>query len=188
MGDPLTVGRVAVQHTGWRRTGSSFLDGEPPHYDPYDSSHRVSMIWGDAQQTIPLAATDRDGCIAIVMDARHAALVKAADAVVQGGPQVTTPTTAAGKALLENIAATERLSLRGPRVAAYEPLIAAIEAEARAAVLDRLDVLHSIVCRVRPDGTQHAFVFDPQGILSDCRYLREFLAAAIARAYEDVDQ
>jgi hypothetical protein len=31
--------------------------------------------------------------------------------------------------------------------------------------------LHAIVCRERPGGTVHAFVFDPQGILSDCRYL-----------------
>jgi hypothetical protein len=44
----------------------------------------------------------------------------------------------------------------------------------------RLAALHEIVCRVRPDGTQHAFVFDPQGILSDCRYLRQALAATPA--------
>jgi hypothetical protein len=39
--------------------------------------------------------------------------------------------------------------------------------------------LHAVVCRVRPDGTSHSFVFDPQGILSDCRYLlaSEALAA-----------
>ena len=40
----------------------------------------------------------------------------------------------------------------------------------------RLD-LHNVVCRVRPDGLQHAFVFDPQGILSDCRFLRDRLIA-----------
>lgn len=40
-----------------------------------------------------------------------------------------------------------------------------------------LAVLHAIVCRVRPHGTQHAFVFDPRGILSDCRYLRDALQA-----------
>ena len=31
--------------------------------------------------------------------------------------------------------------------------------------------LHDIVCRARPEGTAHSFAFDPQGILSDCRFL-----------------
>ena len=53
---------------------------------------------------------------------------------------MTTPVTAAGRALLATIAENERLSLHGSRIAGYVPAILAIEQEAteaaRATVLD----------------------------------------------------
>ena len=80
--DGHVVGVVGARHRPWQRTGSSFLDGEPPHFAP--GSQHLDIIWGDAQRAIPLAATDRDGCLAVFMSGLDAAWAEAEAALPEG--------------------------------------------------------------------------------------------------------
>ena len=96
--DGHVVGVVGARHRPWQRTGSSFLDGEPPHFAP--GSQHLDIIWGDAQRTIPLAATDRDGCLAVFMSGLDAAWAEAEAALPEGWVlQGITPSRAEWEAL-----------------------------------------------------------------------------------------
>lgn len=100
MSESVTVGTVRVQHGPWQRTGSSFLEGPPPHVE---WNGQVGVIWGDAHHAIPLAVRDDDGCVAVIAGDLDAAWAEAEAALPEGCHVVLRGRALAGHLALDNI-------------------------------------------------------------------------------------
>ena len=79
-----TFGHITTRTGPWQRTSSSFIDGDPPHARPDQGLKPVSTIWADARHQIPLAFTDDDGCVAVILGELDAAWQEAEAALPKG--------------------------------------------------------------------------------------------------------
>jgi len=77
-------GHIATRTKPWQRTRATFMEGEPPHGRLDHGLMPVSTIWGDAQHEIPLAFTDEDGCVAVILGELDAALAELEAALPEG--------------------------------------------------------------------------------------------------------
>lgn len=83
MSDKAAFAFVETRVGPWKRTGSTFMAGDPPHGEREYGRIAVSTIWADAQHEIPLAFTDADGCVAVILGPLDAAWVESARKAVE---------------------------------------------------------------------------------------------------------
>lgn len=84
MSDKGVFAFVETRVRPWKRTGSTFMAGDPPHGEREYGRVAVSTIWADAQHEIPLAVTDADGCVAVILGDLDAAWAEAEAALPEG--------------------------------------------------------------------------------------------------------